>query len=289
MSLDLDLSCPACAAEALADDEFCEHCGTPLGLMDDAARNHVEVRIGSGVGAVSDRGLVHRRNEDAVFVATTGAVAVAVVCDGVSASAAAHVASAVAAASVGDALVEGAPMSDALAAGAATVQTVPWMATGAKDAPSCTVVALRWDGVDATIGWAGDSRAYWVDAGGAWGLTIDHSWAREQVDAGVMTSADAEADGRAHAITRWLGADAPTAEAAVIAFRPPGAGRIVLCTDGLWNLVTIDSLARVAYDADATAPAVAAALTRLALARGGHDNVTVAVVDVPGGNEEATT
>ncbi len=69
--------------------------------------------------------------------------------------------------------------------------------------------ARVWDGDEVTVGSLGDSRAYWIGADGARRLTVDDSWAREQVDAGVLDERDAEADPRAHAITRWLGADAP--------------------------------------------------------------------------------
>ena len=56
----------------------------------------------------------------------------------------------------------------------------------------------------------------------------------------------------------------------------------MLCSDGLWNhLDSTEELAvLVASQPDASAIAVARTLTRVALSRGGHDNVTVAVVDI---------
>jgi serine/threonine protein phosphatase PrpC len=55
-----------------------------------------------------------------------------------------------------------------------------------------------------------------------------------------------------------------------------------VCTDGLWNYAPLpDDLARlVAAHGDATPLALARSLVRHALARGGHDNVTVAVADI---------
>ena len=73
------------------------------------------------------------------------------------------------------------------------------------------------------------------DAAGCRRLTSDHSWAEEEVRAGRLSRAAAEADGRAHAITRWLGADASTQDFPVQTLRPANAGHLVLCTDGLWN------------------------------------------------------
>jgi len=60
-------------------------------------------------------------------------------------------------------------------------------------------------------------------------------------------------------------------------------GRLVLCTDGLWNYTPgAAELAKLLDDLPtaASAAAVARSLTDTALARGGHDNITVAVVDV---------
>jgi len=145
---------------------------------------------------------------------------------------------------------------------------------------------VLWDGVSVSVGWAGDSRAYWIGAEAAVCLTSDHSWAHEQVEAGRLTLDEAEADGRAHAITRWLGDDAPDGGGDTRTFEPPGPGRLVVCSDGLWNLVpAADELAAlVAVTTSASQQPrpldLARALTAVALRRGARDNVTVAVVDV---------
>jgi len=294
VSADDRFRCPDCGAASVADDEFCESCGADLRGAHDAAREHAEVDLGVAAG-VTDRGHVHRRNEDAMFVQTVGEAAVVVVCDGVSMSVAPEVASEVAAKVVGESLAaalgsdrpldwdaEAATIRAILAANDA-VRDVPWMDTDASlAAPSCTVVAAIWDGTSITVGWAGDSRAYWVGPDGAVRLTVDHSWAREQVDAGLMTPEVAGADRRAHAITRWLGADAPDDVAQVTTYRPTTPGRLVVCSDGLWNYLADDAdlMTRGAtVDPDVPPIDVARVLTNFALERGGRDNVTVAVVD----------
>ena len=130
---------------------------------------------------VSDRGLVHRRNEDAFFLEVIGAAAVAVVCDGVSTSAAPDIAAQVAADTVGRSL------SDALRETLARPGSPGpgwdpgergdrryhrrrggrgWCAldgAGDRDAPSCTAVAECGTGATSTVGSPGDSRAYWID------------------------------------------------------------------------------------------------------------------------------
>jgi serine/threonine protein phosphatase PrpC len=284
----LDLHCPACGDAALADDEYCESCGTVIDEGHGAGQDHAELDRGV-VAAVTDRGLVHDRNEDAFLIdAATGRV-VAVVCDGVSSSAAPHVAARVAADALGRTLVRAVDAGDAatVVARALTVadddvRQVPWMVVPGRDAPSCTAAVATWDGTTVTIGWAGDSRVYWIDGGGARRLTNDHSWAQDEIDAGRMSVVAAEADARAHVITRWLGDESPIVSPAVTTFRPDGCGRLVVCTDGLWNLVpTTWELAGAVAELDGR-PAidVARALTARALAAGGHDNITVAVIDI---------
>ena len=56
----------------------------------------------------------------------------------------------------------------------------------------------------------------------------------------------------------------------------------MLCTDGLWNLLDgSDELGRLVESSGDCAPlALARRLVSTALGRGGHDNVTVAVIDV---------
>ena len=296
MNIDLLLSCPECGALGLAGDTFCEACGAAIAADRDAARHHAEIDAGTAAG-VTDRGLVHRRNDDAVHVRAEREWAVLAVCDGVSASTGPDVAAQVAVEELGRCIEEARqqraaepnrawdPASlvrDAVARSAAAVVAVPWQDDGSRDAPSCTVVLAVWDGRHLTVGWLGDSRAYWVDADGCRQLTVDHSWAEEQVGSGQLSRELAEADSRAHAITRWLGADGPPDPCPVTSLRPRRPGRLVVCTDGLWNYTpTADELGGLVVTQDPAAPlAVARSLVRHAVSLGGHDNVTVAVADI---------
>jgi serine/threonine protein phosphatase PrpC len=257
----------------------------------------VEVDLGWAAG-VTDRGRHHPRNEDAFHLELVGLPeersVVAVVCDGVSSSVKADEASelaAQAAATLLAAVVAGpGSLADATvhAADAANrvVAALPWTATGRLASPSCTLVSAACRGDDVAIGWVGDSRAYWVDrgAGKLSQLTVDDSWAEAQISAGRLTEAEADADPRSHAITRWIGADAPTIDAQVATMSPTAGGRLLLCSDGLWNYApTVQAMADLlANHADATTPIqLAEALTEFARDAGGHDNITVVVIDFP--------
>ncbi len=159
-----------------------------------------------------------------------------------------------------------------------------WTPAPGRSGPSCTAVAAVVDDGEIRVAWAGDSRAYWLTAGAVTLLTVDHSWAQEQIDGGAMTPAEAAADHRAHMITRWLGEFGLDDGVATATMPIESAGRLVLCSDGLWAHVSTDDLREMHASLGATSAALgfARTLVALALARGGSDNTTVVVVDVDG-------
>ena len=290
--------CVACGVGGVDDDGYCEHCGHAQPRQ----RDHQEKEL-EGVAAVSDRGLRHHRNEDAFALAAAslpdGSPAVAaVVCDGVSTAYRPDDASAAAAAAGSESLLgalergteAGDAMRGALLAAADAVTALAAeeqpQAPAHHNAPACTIVSAVVTGPVFTVGWIGDSRAYWIPDDRAERpsrLTEDDSWAARMVDAGLMSEAEAYADARAHAITGWLGADAVELDPHVAAFEPDGPGVVVVCTDGLWNYAESAADLAEAIPADAAARPLAAAraLLGVALDGGGHDNVTVAVLPFP--------
>ncbi|MET9468419.1 protein phosphatase 2C domain-containing protein [Streptomyces sp. NPDC006544] len=284
-------TCVACREGRVDTDGYCEHCGH----AQPRERDHFEEELGS-VAAVSDRGLRHHRNEDSFAVAATAlpdgsAATVAIVCDGVSSASRPDEASAAAAAAANEALLEALPrgahpqeaMHEAIMAASAAVNALAPEVPGAQNAPACTLVGAVVSGGLLTIGWVGDSRAYWVPddrAAVPRRLTEDDSWAAQMVAAGLMGEAEAYADVRAHAITGWLGADAYDLEPHTATFKPDHDGVVVVCTDGLWNYAeSARDIAQV-LPADAAVRPLHSAqvLVGHALDGGGHDNVTVAVV-----------
>ncbi|AEW94144.1 MULTISPECIES: PP2C family serine/threonine-protein phosphatase [Streptomycetaceae] len=296
--------CAVCGATGSDADGNCRGCGRarPRG------RDHVE-RETAGTAAVTDRGLRHHRNEDAFALSGTrlpdGTPAtIAVVCDGVSSASRPDEASAAAASAADERLAERlaagteprTAMREALLTAAEAVNSLA--AQGGQDtdtppdpyanAPACTCVSAVVTGGLLTVGWVGDSRAYWVPDDRAAQrparLTEDDSWAARMVEAGLMSQEEAYSDARAHAITGWLGADAEEVDPHTACFEPDAPGVVVVCTDGLWNYAeSAEQLAAVVpADARLRPLACARALVRVALAGGGHDNVTVAVLPFPG-------
>jgi serine/threonine protein phosphatase PrpC len=265
-------------------------------------RDHVELSL-PGVAGVSDRGLERSRNEDAVrlgHVADPDTV-ILVVCDGVSSSQSAARASQAGAdaalASLMETLEGGErdlekAMNDAVAAARTAVSAIPYLASAAKDPPSSTFVAAIIADGHITVGWVGDSRAYFVGPAGTWQLSWDDTWAADQVAMGSMSEREAASDPRGRFLTRWLGEDQEDESGpSVRTFEIEWPGLVLLCSDGLWNyLASAERLGEMVMELgeDATPMAIAGSLTHFARAAGGHDNITVAVAAIAGAPNEVS-
>lgn len=121
----------------------------------------------------------------------------------------------------------------------------------------------------------GDSRAYLWREGTLRLLTTDHSVASELVRAGQLNEQDAARHPQRHVLTRAVTAGVAPEVDMIMAERGPD-DTLLLCTDGLNAHVTDKEIGAVL--ASGGAPQAAAdELVRLALERGGSDNVTVIV------------
>ena len=149
------------------------------------------------------------------------------------------------------------------------------------------------DGCELVVGWVGDSRAYWLpDAGTPRLLTTDDSFAAEQIADGVPR-ATAESGPQAHAITRWLGIDAPDHTPRTVSLDLGVPGWVLVCSDGLWNYCSeAQDVAALLSTTSRTSGAdpldLAAALVDWANAQGGQDNITVALARVDPQRDSAT-
>ena len=267
---------------------------------------------GLRIAGVCDPGLKRPHNEDAMAFATGTTNgerwSVLVVCDGVSSSSHAEQASAIASKTACDALAHFAKSGDvAFEAGAPAVAHAIRAAhvavcaqgidTKTADPPGTTiVVGLVWRR-RLTVGWVGDSRAYWVSDHGAELLTQDHSWATEAVARGEVTESEAMQSPLAHALTRCLGPlevvdpDDPATRRRIVEVTPdvrardlPGPGWVLLCTDGFWNYFPaaahVAALVRSGGASPSSTPArIARKLVNQALARGGQDNTTALIYE----------
>ena len=286
------LECPLCAADGrppagVSPEGYCEFCGRKV----PSGRDREELDVGLAAG-VTDRGLRHARNEDAMALAATRVsghpVALAVVCDGVSSSPRPDEASLSAVRAAAGSLLSAVRAGDDPAAASAAAVRAAGRAVGALagpgGAPAATYASAVVDGAGVTVCWLGDSRVYWLaaDVSGSRCLTTDDSLAEELVATGPTVD-EAMTSPQAHVITRWLGADLPEPEPHVARFEPPDQGVVLLCSDGLWNYQPeATELAAMALPAALTDPlAAAAALVKFAVDAGGADNITTVLMPFP--------
>lgn len=283
------------------DEGYCTECE----LLQPTGRDHVVIRAGRAYG-VSDLGLRHKRNEDAMAVRVIvddaphapGTVC-AVVCDGVSSSPRSDEASRITAETGVQVLAE--QMRRGVDAREATgtamtraAEAVSAIADSPGSAPACTYVSavVSPNTGTVTVGWVGDSRAYWLSGGPTASastlLTRDDSWAEAMVQAGALSREEAMRSTHAHALIAWMGADSGEIDAHVATVTPTGPGVVLLCSDGLWDyLPEAQDMAEAVPGAGISPLESARAYVDLALRAGGKDNITVVVVPVPAGGARA--
>src|SRR5438128_11080629 len=107
-----------------------------------------------------------------------------------------------------------------------------------------TVVACLVEDGLISVAHVGDSRAYLIREGQLSRITNDHSWVFEQVQAGMLTEAEAEKHPLRNVITRALGgALQVTPDASEIEARKDDV--FLLCSDGLTGMVPEREILRV--------------------------------------------
>jgi protein phosphatase len=122
--------------------------------------------------------------------------------------------------------------------------------------------------------YVGDSRAYLFRRGKLYRLTRDHTAAQAMADAGWIAPEEVATHRLRHALTRVLGAAGGEAEAEIQHVQLADGDRLLLCTDGLTDMVPDAGIADVLQRIEPSEQA-SQALVDLALERGGKDNVTV--------------
>jgi protein phosphatase len=131
-------------------------------------------------------------------------------------------------------------------------------------------------GARVVIGHIGDSRAYLFRDGQLFQLTRDHTLAQALVDMGQLTAEQAARHPARHMLTRSLGAAEDSYPVDVRSASLADGDRLLLCTDGLTNMVDDATIASLLSGA-ASSQEACQALVAKALERGGKDNVTVAL------------
>lgn len=139
-------------------------------------------------------------------------------------------------------------------------------------ATTLTMAILRGDAM--VIIHIGDSRAYRISAEGIEQLTKDHSLVQVLVDEGKLTSEEAKHHPRKNVITRALGTD-NAVHIDLYKYRVKSGDKVLLCSDGLYNLVEDEDIQKIVTTTDLES--AAKELVDLANANGGTDNITLVI------------
>src|SRR5262245_6555279 len=160
-----------------------------------------------------------------------------------------------------------------------------------------TLTIARSLGRDLMITHVGDSRAYLLRATRLLRLTRDHTYAQLLVDTGQLAGHDVASSRHRHVLTNALGASCEFVQVDTDRLRLEDGDRLLLCSDGLTDLVDDETIASLLQEATRSSDACQRLVQR-ALDNGGRDNVTaiVAIYGLPekpspaqgdGGNEAA--
>ncbi|GHU51610.1 protein-serine/threonine phosphatase [Clostridia bacterium] len=141
-----------------------------------------------------------------------------------------------------------------------------------------TLSACSLDGNKLYIAHIGDSRIYAVNPDDAVQLTSDHSFINEMVKNGQLSLEQARAHPQRHMLTRALGVERYVQADGYIAELASGT-KVLLCSDGLSNMVAPPFFSKIASESENNAEVVRRLIDE-ALENGGADNCTVIVFDI---------
>ena len=259
-------------------------------IVEDTAKKSSHDKADFSVpAAVTDTGCERELNEDRYAVVESESGVTWIVCDGMGGSAGGELAAQLAIDAIRrDLESQPARASDVALHGAileANRIIVLRRQNPAFSGMGTTVVAAHFFGSELGVGLAGDSRAYLIRDGAIQQLTTDHTFVQGLVDKGEITAEQALSHPQSHVLTRCIGSE-PALDVDVRRFwlwetsGEEPQDFLLLCSDGLYSLVSEPEMANAVTQYPPQESCVR--LVELAKNRGGYDNITVAVVPLPG-------
>jgi serine/threonine protein phosphatase PrpC len=152
------------------------------------------------------------------------------------------------------------------------VETVPEGGT--------TITAATIIGDLAYVVHVGDSRAYLISQEfGMEQITRDHSLVQRLIELDQLTPEEAAQHPQKNVLYRAIG-QSDSLEVDSMTRRLPSDSYLMLCSDGLWNMVPEETLLQVIFDAP-TPQQACDLLVAVANEKGGSDNVSVILLRIP--------
>jgi len=225
-----------------------------------------------------------KANEDSFYAEKINDICLAVVCDGMGGVKGGNIASSLAVQSfvgtVGESLPSSSNYTAILFAAVAKANEKVYLAAkndAGLTGMGTTIVACIFDGNEYHAASVGDSRMYIIDDKNKTisQITKDHSLVQEMVDNGAMTKEQAEKSPNKNILTRVLGTD--DSVVADIYTNKHESGIILLCSDGLYNYVAENDMAKYISQYDNLDHCVDELIAK-ANENGGGDNITAVVI-----------
>jgi serine/threonine protein phosphatase PrpC len=237
------------------------------------------------IGSSSDVGRVRQTNEDSMVTFDSPNGLVVVVCDGMGGHVGGQIASQTSVNAIHDFLTNNVfddardAMSQAImAANEAVLAEVAQRPDLQGMGSTCVMLMVR--NGQAYYAHVGDSRIYFVADKQIYQLTKDQSYVQQLVDAGQITQEEAAVHPNRNEITNAIGYGQMTPPIICEAPITPEAGNcFILCSDGLYTMMTDDTIEQYVSRHDVPIQQRADTLVELANQAGGKDNVTVQLVE----------
>lgn len=238
---------------------------------------------------ITDRGIVRKENQDSFRyeLIAKDEVLCAVLCDGMGGAQAGSLASTMAA----DTFMSHASYSLDSSSDASDMQRILVEAVNYANIKvydrsfadfscmgmGCTLVAALINSKRCLISNVGDSRAYLIQKGHIQQISRDHSLVQELLAKGQIKPEQVRNHPQRNIITRAIGVEA-SVKCDIFDIKFPSGSRLLLCSDGLSNVLTDKEILQISQDFSDIELACKQMLN-LALKRGAPDNVTVFIAE----------
>jgi len=237
----------------------------------------------------TDIGLVADHNEDYLWL--NAEKGIFIVADGMGGHEAGEVASQLAAITAGETIAAGlnalsaddaGPIEALITNAIEAANQAVWEASDQADQVrrmGATIAVAVVRPPQAFIAHAGDARVYLYHNSALSRLTEDDSWVAHLVATGVISEAEVKNNRLSHVITKAVGQGAPIDPSfARVAVKP--SDWLLVCSDGLWNMVDDDVIQAALQAPDVTPDQVVNVLVSAANEAGGKDNISIVALQI---------